>query len=191
MFWKFLAFRKISTSCLVGGKWKKKVSLFQKLNFCFAKSNLRVSEDIWEKSRRKVNDIVEIVWNSFVSKTMILSRKLATKKWKTKWASFSSYNMWVFQSHFATEWQHDVQNSKIWCMLKLCENAQFLFKNLQNGWIHSLNWFTFQRHSAFRVSKKCFVQIPVWWIHLTTTLWHPKILTQNVTFRKKCWKFVD
>ena len=66
------------------------------LSFCFAKSDLRVLEDIWEKSRRKVNDIVEKIWKSFVSKTTTLSRKLATKKWKTKWASFSSYNMWLF-----------------------------------------------------------------------------------------------
>ena len=33
--------------------WGKKVSLFSKLNFCFAKSDLRVWEDIWEKNGRK------------------------------------------------------------------------------------------------------------------------------------------
>ena len=38
----------------------------------------------------------EKTWNAFVSETTILSRKLATKKWKTKWASLSSYNMWRF-----------------------------------------------------------------------------------------------
>ena len=137
-------------------------------------------------------DIVGKTSNSSVSKTTILSWKLATQKWKTISASFSSYNTCgFFQSHFATEYQHDVQNSRIWCMLELCEIAEFWFKNVQNAWIHSLNWFTSQRHSAFCVSQKCFVQNPVWWIHLTTTSWHPKILTQNVTFRKKCWKFVD
>ena len=87
--------------------------------------------------------------------------------------------------------QYDVQNSWIWWMLTLCENAEFWFKNFQNVWIHSLNRFTSQSHSAFRVSQKCFVQIAVWWSRLATTSWHPKILTQNFTFRKKCWKFVD
>ena len=95
------------------------------------------------------------------------------------------------RTHFATDSQYDVQNSWIWWMLTLCENAESWIKIFQNAWIHSLNRFTSQSHSAFRVSRKFFVQIPVWWIHLTTTLWHPKILTQNFTFRKKCWKFVD
>ena len=35
----------------------------------------------------------EKTWNAFVSKTTILLRKLATKQWKTKSASFSSYNI--------------------------------------------------------------------------------------------------
>ena len=38
-------------------------------DFCFAKSDLRVLEGILRKSGRKVNDIVEKTWNSFVSKT--------------------------------------------------------------------------------------------------------------------------
>ena len=129
-------------------------------------------------------------WNEFVSKTTILWDKLATKKWKTNSASFSSYSGF-FQSHFATEYQHDVQNSWKWWMFVLRKNAQFLFRNLQNARIHSLNRFTSWWHPTFRVPQKCCVQISVWWIHLSTTSWHPKILTQNFTFRKECWKFVD
>ena len=52
-------------------------------SFCFAKSDLRVWEDIWEKSSRKMNDIVEKTWKLFAFKTMTLSGKLATKKWRT------------------------------------------------------------------------------------------------------------
>ena len=62
---------------------EKKVNLFSMLSFCFAKSDLRVWEDIWEKSSRKMNDIVEKTWKLFAFKTMILSGKLATKKWRT------------------------------------------------------------------------------------------------------------
>ena len=66
----------------------KKVSLFLVLNFCFAKSHLRVCDHIWEKSGRKVNHIVRKTWNLFLSKTTTLSRKLATKKWGPKWGIF-------------------------------------------------------------------------------------------------------
>ena len=38
--------------------WGKKVSLFSKLNFCFAKSDLPVWEDFWDKMVEKGNDIV-------------------------------------------------------------------------------------------------------------------------------------
>ena len=130
----------------------------------------------------------ERLWNLFVFKTMILT----TQNGRAKLASFSSYNMWLFfEGHDTTESEHDVQNSWKWWMFVLCENAQFCFENLQNAWIHSLNRFTCEWHSAFRVSQKCFAQIRVWWIYWSTTLWHPKILTQNFTFRKQCWKFVD
>ena len=47
-----------------------------------------------------MNDIVDKTWNLFVFKTMILSGKLATKKWRTIWASFSSYNIWSFYPTF-------------------------------------------------------------------------------------------
>ena len=62
---------------------EKKENLFSMLSFCFAKSDLRVWEDIWEKSSRKMNDIVEKTLKLFAFKKMILSRKLATKKWRT------------------------------------------------------------------------------------------------------------
>ena len=48
----------------------KKVRLFSMLNFCFAKSDLRVWEDIWEKSGRKMNHIVGKTWNFFVFKSL-------------------------------------------------------------------------------------------------------------------------
>ena len=63
--------------------WGKKVSLFSKLNFCFAKSDLRVWEDtgIWEKKWSKRGTISwESSWNLFVFKTMILSRILTPIK---------------------------------------------------------------------------------------------------------------
>ena len=66
----------------------KKVSLFLVLNFCFAKSHLRVCDHIWEKSGRKVNHIVRKTWNLFLSKTTTLSRKLATKKLKSEISIF-------------------------------------------------------------------------------------------------------
>ena len=136
-----------------------------------------------------------ILWEKLQTR-LCLKRRYCRGNWQHKSEKryrhlFRHRTCGFFQSHFATEYQHDVQNSRIWCMLELCENAEFWFKNVQNTWIHSLNWFTFQRHSAFCVSQKSFVQNPVWWIHLTTTLWHPKILTQNFTFRKMCWNFVD
>ena len=120
-----------------------------------------------------------ILWEKLQTR-LCLKRRYCRGNWQHKSEKryrhlFRHRTCGFFQSHFATEYQHDVQNSRIWCMLKLCENAEIWFKNLQNAWIHSLNWFTSHRHSAFCVSQKCFVQNPVWWIHLTTTLWHPKI----------------
>ena len=95
--WSVLEFSFVSNIAeTVMANVEKKSKSFLVLNFCFAKSHLRGWDHIWTKSGRKVNHIVGKTWNAFVSKTTILSRKLATKKWKTKWASFSSYNMWRF-----------------------------------------------------------------------------------------------
>ena len=57
----------------------KKVNLFSMLSFCFAKSDLRVWEDIWEKSSRKMNDIVKKTWNLFVFKSFEKRNHSVTK----------------------------------------------------------------------------------------------------------------
>ena len=89
---------------------EKKVNLFSMLSFCFAKSDLRVWEDIWEKSSRKMNDIVKKNWNLFVFKTMILLRKLATKKWRTNIGIF-----FVIQHAFFFTQRFFCNNFSNWC----------------------------------------------------------------------------
>ena len=121
------------------------------LSFCFAKSDLRVLKDIWEKGRRKVNDIVEIVWNSFVSKMMILSRKLATKKWKTKWASFSSYTLQQKINMMSEIREYDA----CWSCLKMLNFCSKTFKMVEFiPWIdllfRDIQHFVFRKNALFR-----------------------------------------
>ena len=71
----------------------KKVSVFKCLVSVSRSLTCGFWTIFWEKSRRKVNDMIDIVGktsNSSVSKTTRLSWKLATQKWKTISASFSS-----------------------------------------------------------------------------------------------------
>ena len=81
------------------------------------------------------------------------------------------------RTHFATDSQNDVQNSWIWWMLTLCENAEFRFKNFQNAWIDSLKRLTFKSQSAFLVSEKCVLRIWLWknagrGVYATPKFWH-------------------
>ena len=70
----------------------KKVNLFSLLSFCFAKSDLRVWEEIWGKSGRKMIEVMSKTWNLFV----FSKRSNCQDIWKEKneeqtLASFSSY----------------------------------------------------------------------------------------------------
>ena len=63
------------------------------------------------------------------------------------------------QTHFATDSQIDVKISRKWWILMLHQNCSFWLKNLQNAWIHSLNWFTSYSHSTFSVFDECVLRI--------------------------------
>ena len=63
------------------------------------------------------------------------------------------------QTHFATDSQIDVENCRKWWILMLHQNCSFWLKNLQNAWIHSLNWFTSYSHSTFSVFDECVLRI--------------------------------
>ena len=149
------------------------------LNFCFAKSNLRVLEDIWEKIGRKVNDIVEKAWNPFVSKTMILSRNLGTKKWKKKLASLSSSNIYFFKVTL----QHNInmmckirEYDACWSCVKILNFGSKTFKILEFFlWIdllfRDIQHFVFHGNTFFRFRSDEFT----WPQHYGNPKFWPKI----------------
>ena len=77
--WSVLENSFISINRKASGECGKKVRLFSRLNFCFAKSDLRVWEDIFEKSGRKMNHIVGKTWNLFVFKSLEKKKPLCSK----------------------------------------------------------------------------------------------------------------
>ena len=93
----------------------KKASVFSLLNFCFAKSDLRVWEEIWKKRGRKMIEVVAKTWNLFVfSKRSHCQDICKQKSEEQTLASFSSCIAWSFYPtfFFATIRQIDVKNKE-------------------------------------------------------------------------------
>ena len=81
------------------------------------------------------------------------------------------------QTHSATDSQIDVKNFRKWWILLLHQNCSFWLKNLQNAWIHSLNWFTSYSHSVFSVLDECVLRIwprknAICFYYATPKFWH-------------------
>ena len=126
-----------------------------------------------------MNDIVEKTWKLFAFKTMTLSGKLATKKWRTNIGIFFviQHAVFLLNVFFATFSQIDVENREILCIFMHRENAEFWFTKFQKARIHSLKRSTFKSQSAFLVSEKCVLRIWLWknagrGVYATSKFWH-------------------
>ena len=127
-----------------------------------------------------MNHIVGKTWNLFVFNTMILSGKLATKKWKTKWASFSSYNMWHF---FRVTLQQNInmmfkirEYDACWSCLKMLNFGSKTLKMFEfTRWIdlllRDIQYFVFRKNALFRFRFDEFT----WPQHYGTPKFWPKI----------------
>ena len=128
------------------------------LNFCFAKSHLRVWDHIWEKSGRKVNHIVGKTWNLFLSKTTTLPRKLATKVRNSMGHLFRH----TTRSFFKVTYQ---QNINMMCKIREYDASWSCLKMLNFGsktlkmfefirWIdlllRDIQYFVFRKNALFR-----------------------------------------
>ena len=107
----------------------KKVNLFSLLSFCFAKSDLRVWEEIWGKSGRKMIEVVAKTWNLFV----FSKRSHCQDIWKQKseeqtLASFSSYiACLLFTQRFFLQQKQRLM-LKVWLKKRINYNKSWILR---------------------------------------------------------------
>ena len=182
------------------------------LNFCFVKSDLRVWEDIWEKSGRKINHIVGKTWNLFVFKSLEKRNHSVAK------FVYASKSFW-----------RDIDGksfkSKCWSLIE-CEEkvhkgvgiSKTSFCNRFSKWCQKFRKMMdidASPESSLLVQKpsEClnllfqliyFLAIASIWsfgrMRSQNLTWkkccmfllcHLKILAQNSRFTKKCWLFAE